>query len=125
MIVEYLKIYGLVFLVGGTICMIGQFLIMKINMQSGKILVLFVILGAILEALGLYEPLVKIGRAGALVPITGFGRSLAKGAIKGVKEFGILGIFSGGLANVAAGITAAVVFAYLFGLIFSSKTKGV
>lgn len=120
---EILQTYGMVFLVGGFICMLGQILIIKTNMQSGKILVLFVVIGAILEAVGVYEPLIKIGKAGALVPITGFGRSLAKGAIEGVKQNGLLGIFTGGLTATAAGITCAVVFAYLFGLIFSSKSK--
>ncbi len=120
---SYLQIYGLVFLIGGTICMIGQILIIKTQITSGRILVLFVVIGAILEALGLYQPIVNVGRAGAIVPITGFGRSLAKGAIEGVKEYGLLGIFTGGLTAVTAGITCAVVFAYLFGIIFSSKTK--
>ncbi len=124
MFLDYFKTYALVFLVGGTICLIGQILIIKTNMTSGRILVTFVVAGAILEGMGLYQPLVEIGHAGAMVPITGFGRSLAKGAIQGVKEFGLLGIFNGGLTATAAGITCAVVFAYLFGFIFSSKTKG-
>lgn len=123
MFLEYLETYGLVFLVGGTICMIGQLLIIKTNITSARILVLFVVIGAVLEALGLYEPLFQIGRAGATVPITGFGRSLAKGAIEGVKENGLLGIFQGGLTATAAGVACAIIFAYLFGLIFSSKTK--
>ena len=115
----YLK----VFLVGGFICMLGQILIIKTNITSARILVLFVVLGAILEAFGLYEPIVQFAGAGATVPITGFGRSLAKGAIQGVKERGILGVFTGGLTATAGGIAAAVIFAYLFALIFNSKTK--
>lgn len=115
----YLK----VFLVGGFICMLGQILIIKTNITSARILVLFVVLGAILEALGLYEPIVQFAGAGATVPITGFGRSLAKGAIQGVKERGILGVFTGGLTATAGGIAAAVIFAYIFALIFNSKTK--
>lgn len=120
---DYFQTYALVFLVGGAICTVGQILIIKTNMTSGRILVTFVVLGAILEGMGLYQPLIDIGKAGAMVPIMGFGRSLAKGAIDGVKQYGLLGIFNGGLTATAAGITCAVVFAYLFSLIFSSKTK--
>ena len=119
MLLTYLK----VFLVGGFICMIGQLLIIKTTITSSRILVLFVIIGAILEGLGLYDPIIDFASAGALVPITGFGRSLAKGVIDGIKEHGILGIFSGGLTATAAGICASVIFAYIFALIFSSKTK--
>ncbi len=115
----YLK----VFLVGGFICFIGQLLIIKTNMTSARILVLFVCIGAVLEAFGLYEPIVNFAGAGATVPITGFGRSLAKGAIDGVKEKGVLGALTGGLTATAGGITAAVIFAYLFSMLFSSKTK--
>lgn len=115
----YLKVFA----VGGLICLIGQILIIKTTITSSRILVLFVVIGAILEGCGLYEPIVNFASAGALVPITGFGRSLAKGAIDGVKENGVLGIFSGGLTATAAGICASVIFAYIFALIFSSKTK--
>ncbi len=115
----YLK----VFLVGGLICTIGQLLIIKTNLTSSRILVLFVCIGAIMEAFGLYEPIVNFASAGATVPITGFGRSLAKGAIEAVKEKGLLGAFTGGLSATAGGIAAAVGFAYLFALIFNSKTK--
>ena len=92
-------------------------------MTSARILVLFVCIGAILEAFGLYEPIVNFAHAGATVPITGFGRSLAKGAIDAVKEKGILGAFTGGLTATAGGIAASVLFAYIFSLIFNSKTK--
>ena len=120
---DILLIYLKVFLVGGFICMIGQILIIKTNLTSARILVLFVCLGAILEGLGLYEPIVNFASAGATVPITGFGRSLAKGAIDAVKERGLLGVFTGGLTATAGGIAASVIFAYIFSLIFSSKTK--
>ncbi len=112
-----------VFLVGGLICMIGQILLIKTNITSSRILVLFVVIGAILEALGLYEPIVNFAGAGALVPITGFGRSLAKGAVDAIKTQGFLGVFTGGLTATAGGIAAAVIFAYLFALIFNSRTK--
>lgn len=115
----YLK----VFLVGGLICMIGQILIIKTNLTSSRILVLFVVIGAILEGLGLYQPIVDFAGAGATVPIVGFGRSLAKGAIEAVRDQGLIGIFTGGLTATAGGIAAAVVSAYIMALIFSSKTK--
>lgn len=119
MLLTYLK----VFLVGGFICMLGQILIIKTKITNARILVLFVVIGGILEAFGLYEWLISFASAGATVPITGFGRSLAKGAIDAVKEKGILGIFTGGLTATAGGITCSVIFAYIFALIFKSKTK--
>ena len=119
MLLLYLKVFA----IGGLICLIGQILIIKTTITSSRILVLFVVVGAILEGLGLYDPIVNFASAGALVPITGFGRTLAKGAIDGVKENGILGIFSGGLTAAASGICASVIFAYIFALIFRSKTK--
>lgn len=119
MLLLYLK----VFLVGGFICLLGQILIIKTNMTSARILVLFVCIGAVMEAFGLYEPIVNWASAGALVPITGFGRSLAKGAIEAVKDKGLIGVLTGGLTATAGGITAAVIFAYIFALLFSSRTK--
>ena len=119
MALMYLK----VFLVGGFICLLGQILIIKTNITSARILVLFVTIGAILEAIGVYDPIVAFAGAGATVPIVGFGRSLAKGAIEAVKKDGVLGALTGGLTATAGGIAAAVVSAYLFALIFSSKTK--
>ncbi len=118
-----LLMYVKVFLVGGFICMLGQILIIKTKMTSARILVSFVVAGAILEGLGLYEPLINFAAAGATVPITGFGRNLAKGVIDAIKEKSALGIFSGGLTATAAGVAASVIFAYIFALIFSSKSK--
>lgn len=118
-------IYLKAFLVGGFICMLGQILIIKTKITSARILVSFVVAGAILEGCGLYEPLVNFAGAGATVPITGFGRSLAKGVIDAIKEKSVLGIFSGGLTAVAAGVAASVVFAYVFALIFNSKHKNI
>ncbi len=116
-------LYLKVFLVGGFICMLGQLLIIRTNMTSARILVLFVCIGAVLEAFDLYDPIVAFASAGATVPITGFGRSLAKGAIDAVKDKGLLGAFTGGLTATAGGISAAIIFAYIFALIFSSRTK--
>ena len=116
-------LYLKVFLVGGFICMIGQILIIKTNLTSARILVLFVCVGAVMEAIGLYEPLIQFASAGAIVPITGFGRSLAKGVIDAIKEKGLLGVLTGGLTATAGGIAASVIFAYIFALLFNSKTK--
>ncbi|MDK2801033.1 MAG: stage sporulation protein [Clostridiales bacterium] len=111
------------FIVGGSICAIGQILIDKTKLTPARILVLFVILGVFLTAIGLYEPLVKYGGAGATVPIPGFGYALAKGAMKGVKENGLLGAFTGGITGTAGGIAAAVFFGYIIALVFNPKGK--
>ena len=111
------------FLIGGVICLIGQILLSKTNLTPARILVLFVTAGVVLTAVGVYEPLVELGGAGAEVPLTGFGYALAKGAYKAVDESGLLGALSGGVAATAAGIAAAVLFGYLIALIFSPKTK--
>ncbi len=101
------------FCVGGLICVIGQILIDKTKLTPARILVFFVTLGVILTGLGVYEPLVEFAGSGATVPLTGFGYSLAKGVEKTVAEYGFLGIFSGGIKNTAAGITAAIIFGYI------------
>ncbi|MFS8500763.1 MAG: stage V sporulation protein AE [Caldicoprobacter sp.] len=116
---EYLR----AFVVGGLICVIGQILIDKTNLTPARILVCFVTLGAILTAIGVYEPIVKFGGAGATVPLPGFGYTLAKGAMKGVDEMGVLGAFTGGVRAAAGGITAAVVFGYLAAVLFNPKMK--
>ena len=118
-----LMMYIKAFTVGGLICVIGQLLISLTRLTPARILVLFVTLGVALGALGWYEPLVEFAGAGASVPLIGFGNSLAKGAIKGAAEQGIIGAFTGGITATAGGISAAVVFGYLFSLLFRSKTK--
>lgn len=115
----YLK----VFLVGGTLCAIGQVLIMKTKMTSARILVLYVTIGVILGAIGIYQPLVDFAGAGASIPLLGFGNSLAKGAIEGVKESGLMGAFTGGITATAAGVAASVFFGYIFAIIFKPKMK--
>lgn len=119
---EYLT-YLWVFLIGGAICTIGQALIITTKMTSSRILVTFVLLGVLLEAFGLYSPIVSVAKAGISVPIVGFGASLAKGAIGAVKANGLIGAFTGGLTATAGGIAAAVGFAFLFGLIFKARSK--
>ena len=111
------------FLVGGFICAIGQVLIDKTKMTSARILVLFVTLGVLLTALGFYQKVVDIGGAGATVPLTGFGYSLAKGAFSEVEKTGLLGAFTGGIKATAAGVAAAVFFGYFVSIIFKPKPR--
>ncbi len=115
--------YLYVFLVGGVICTIGQILIDKTKLTPARIVVMFVVSGVLLTAIGVYDKIVAFAKSGATVPIIGFGYSLAKGVQKAVAEQGFLGIFTGGLTATAGGITAAIVFGYLVSLIFNSKMK--
>ncbi|MBQ2661669.1 MAG: stage V sporulation protein AE [Clostridia bacterium] len=115
--------YLIVFICGGAICVIGQLLISLTRLTASRILVLFVSLGAVLTAIGIYAPFAEFAKAGATVPLTGFGYSLAKGAMEGAKESGILGAFTGGIKATAGGIAAAVFFGYLCAVIFTPKTK--
>lgn len=115
--------YLWVFLVGGFICMIGQILVIKTKITTARILVIFELLGVLLATIGIFEPISAFAKAGVNVPIVGFGASLAKGAIEAVKAKGVLGIFTGGLEATAGGIAAAVLFAFIFALIFRAKTK--
>ena len=116
---EYLK----VFLVGGGICLIGQIFIDKTKLTPARILVSFVVLGVILGALGVYEPLVEFAGAGASVPLTGFGNLIAKGVRKAVEKDGLLGIFTGGLTAAAGGITAAIIAGLVASFLFKPKDK--
>ena len=111
-----------VFAVGGAICTIAQILINYTKLTAGKILVYFLIAGIILQAVGLYQYIVDFGSAGATVPISGFGYLLAKGAMEGAKESLFMAL-TGGITSAGMGITAAIIFGYLFSLIFSSKSK--
>lgn len=111
------------FVVGGLICIIGQILIDKTKLTPARILVIFVTTGAILGGLGIYKFVVDFAGAGATVPLTGFGYNLAKGAIEGVKEAGLVGAFTGGVKAAAGGIAAAVFFGYLASLISKPKMK--
>lgn len=120
---EYFLNYLYVFLIGGFVCMLGQILVIRTNMTTSRILVSFVLLGVILEATTAYDYIYNVAQAGISVPIVGFGASLAKGAISAVRTKGILGIFTGGLEATAGGIAAAVIFAFIFSLIFRAKTK--
>ena len=111
------------FLVGGFICFIGQVLIDCTKLTPARILVAYVVAGVILTAIGVYEPLVKFAGAGATVPLTGFGYSLATGVKEAVAEYGLIGALCGGLTATAAGITASVFFGYIMSLIFKPGDK--
>ena len=111
------------FAVGGGICLIGQVIIDVTHLTNGRILVIVLLLGAILQAFGLYQPLIEWAGAGASVPISGFGCALVKGAVEAAKTEGIVGAFTGGLKACATGITTAIFFGYLVALIFKPRTK--
>ena len=116
---DYLK----AFIVGGILCVIGQILIDKTKLTPARILVCYVVSGVILGGLGLYKPIVDFAGAGATVPLTGFGYTLAKGVKEAVTESGIIGVFTGGLKATAGGITVAIVAGLLVSLIFKAKDK--
>ena len=111
------------FWVGGLICLIGQILIDKTRLTPARILVSYVVAGVILTAIGVYEPIVKYAGAGATVPLTGFGCTLATGVKKAVAEQGLAGALTGGITATAAGITAAIVFGWLVSLLAKPKMK--
>lgn len=116
---EFLK----AFLVGGLLCAAGQILIDKTKLTPARILVLYVVAGVLLGALGVYETLVDFAGAGATVPLTGFGYNLAKGVREAVNEEGFWGIFTGGFKAAAGGVTAAIIFGVLAALLFKPKDK--
>lgn len=111
------------FVVGGAFCVVGQILIDNTALTPARILVGYVVSGVFLTAIGLYEPLIKFAEAGASVPLTGFGYSLAKGVQKAVSEVGFMGALSGGLTATAAGIATAVCAAIIMAIIFKPGDK--
>lgn len=111
------------FVIGGALCLIGQILIDKTKLTPARILIFYVVSGVFISALGLYAPLVEFAGAGASVPLTGFGHTLAKGVKEAVTEKGFIGIFLGGLKATAGGITAAIIGGLLASLIFKAKDK--
>ena len=116
---DYLK----AFLVGGSFCLIGQILIDKTKLTPARILVSYVVIGVILGAVGVYKPLAEFAGAGASVPLTGFGNTLAKGVREAVTQDGFLGIFTGGLKATAGGITIAIFAGLLASFLFKAKDK--
>ena len=111
------------FLCGGLLCAVGQVLIDLTKLTPARILTGYVVAGVILQAVGLYQPLVDWAGAGATVPLSGFGYSLAKGVAKAVGEQGLLGVLTGGLTATAGGIAAAVVFALVMAIFCKPKEK--
>lgn len=119
MLFEYIKAFA----VGGALCVFGQLLIDYTKLTPARILTLYVVLGVILGAVGVYQPLADWAGAGATVPLTGFGNLLAKGVKKAVAESGLLGAFTGGFTAAAGGICAAVFFALIVALLFKPGDK--
>lgn len=116
---DYLKAFA----VGGLLCVLGQLLIDKTKLTPARILVSYVVAGVALGAVGLYPYLVNFAGAGATVPLTGFGNTLAKGVREAVDKDGFWGIFTGGLTASAGGIAAAILFGWLAGLLCKPKDK--
>lgn len=116
---EYVK----AFVVGGIICALAQILMDKTKMLPGRVMVLLVCLGAVLGAIGIYQPFLEWAGAGASVPLLGFGNNLWNGVKEAVDQEGFIGIFKGGFTASAVGISGALVFSYLASLIFDSKMK--
>ena len=111
------------FWVGGLICALTQILMEKTKLMPGRIMVLLVCSGAVLGATGLYEPMLDYAKAGASVPLLGFGNTLWIGMKEAINENGVLGLFMGGFTACAAGISAALIFSYIASLIFKPKMK--
>lgn len=116
---DYIK----AFLVGGLLCLIGQVLIDKTKLTPARILVSYVVIGVFLGAVGVYQPIVDFAGAGATVPLTGFGNTLAKGVKEAVQQDGFIGIFTGGLKAAAGGITAAIIAGLSASCLFKAKDK--
>lgn len=116
---EYIK----AFIIGGIICLIGQLMIDKTKLTPARILVSYVVAGVILSASGVYQKIVDFAGAGATVPLTGFGHTIAKGVKDAVDQQGFLGIFTGGLTASAGGISAAILFGLIMSFIFRPRDK--
>lgn len=116
---EYLN----AFLCGGLLCAVGQIILDRTNLTPARILTGYVVAGVFLQAVGVYQYMVDWGGAGATVPLTGFGYSLAKGVARAVAEKGLLGVITGGLTATSGGIAAAVVFGLLMAVLCRPKEK--
>lgn len=115
--------YFISFAIGGIFCVIAQILIDKTKLTPARILVTYVVFGVLLSAIGWYKPLLDFASSGAATPLTGFGNLLAQGAKKAVDENGLIGAFTGGITATAGGITAAILFGYIFAVLFKGKSK--
>lgn len=119
---DYMSYFN-AFWVGGLICALVQILMEKTKLMPGRIMVLLVCLGAVLSAVGIYEPFVEFAGAGASVPLIGFGNVLMKGVKEAMETDGFIGIFMGGFTASAVGISAALIFGYLASFIFRPHIK--
>ena len=115
--------YLLAFLVGGIICVLVQILMDNTKLLPGRIMVILVCSGAVLGAVGLYEPFAKWAGAGATVPLLGFGNVLFQGMKEAIDKEGMIGLFKGGFTSCAVGVSSALIFGYLASLIFKPKMK--
>lgn len=115
--------YVWVFIIGGAICVIGQVLINTTKLTSARILVIFLLLGVLLEAIGVFKYMKEFAKAGVTIPITGFGSNLAKGAMEGARESGLIGALLGGVKAAAAGLTGAIFVGFIVALFSKPKTK--
>jgi len=115
--------YVKAFVVGGVICMVVQVLLDRTKLMPGRVMVSLVVTGAMLGFLGVYEPFAEWAGAGASVPLLGFGNMLWKGVAKAMGEDGVLGVFKGGFTASAVGISGALVFGYLGGVVFRPRMK--
>lgn len=111
------------FVIGGLLCVIGQILVDKTSLTPARILVAYVVAGVILGAAGVYKPFSEWSGAGASIPLTGFGNTLAQGVKKAVEEKGLLGAFTGGFTSSAGGISSAIFFGYIVSIIFKPREK--
>ena len=116
-------VYVKAFVVGGLICTLVQIFLDTTHLMPGRVMVLLVIAGTILEAIGVYEPLLQWAGCGAGVPLSGFGYNLSKGVMEAVNDEGFIGLFKGGLKAAAAGTSASLIFSYIASLIFQPKMK--
>ena len=116
-------VYIKAFIIGGLLCLIGQILIDKTKLTPARILVSYVVIGVFLSAIGIYQPIIDFAGAGATIPLTGFGNTLAGGVKEAVNTDGIIGIFTGGLQACAGGITAAIVAGLLASIFFKDRDK--
>ena len=122
-ILQNIGTYAIVFAVGGALCAIAELLIVRTKLTPARILVIFLIVGIILEGIGVYDYIFEVCKAGISVPIVGFGAALAKGSIEMARTVGFVGAFAGGLVRTAYGVGVAVIMSYFVTLVFSPKAK--
>lgn len=111
------------FLVGGALCVLGEALVLWTKLTPARILVMYVVGGVVLTAIGLYGPLAEFAGAGATTPLTGFGYLLAKGTKEAVQQKGLLGALTGGITAAAGGLSAAIAFGAIAGIVCKPRSK--